>query len=96
MAVTARTDSTINYDANTIKVHVDVSNPTGTGALVARVGYSPDDTFANTTKTGALTVTKIVTGTSNTWRSFTLSTSFMDAKSTPLTGTYSGVSVNNG
>ena len=96
LAETAGTDSTISYDSHTIKARVDVSDPTGTGALVARVSYSPDDTFANTTKPGTLTVTKTVTGTSDTSKDFTFSVSLMDAKSNPLTGTYGGVSVTDG
>ena len=93
---TAGTDSTISYDAHTIKARVDVSDPTGAGALVARVTYSPDDAFANTTKPGTLTVTKKVTGTSDTTKSFSFAVTLADSSHRPLSGTYGGVAVKDG
>lgn len=93
---TAGTDSTISYDAHTIKARVDVSDPTGTGALVARVTYSPNDAFVNSTKPGTLTVTKNVTGTSDTEKSFSFAVTLADSNHQPLSGTYGGVAVTGG
>lgn len=90
------TDSTINYDTHSIRATVVISDPTGKGALVGRVTYTPDDAFSNTMKTGNLTIEKTVSGKYDYETQFSFSVTLMDAKSQPLTGKYGDLSVTNG
>lgn len=92
---TAGTDTTINYDAHTIKARVDVSDPMGTGALVARVNYSPNDVFTNTTKPGSLTITKNVVGIES-YQAFNFEIKLHDATGNPVSGTFGDVVITNG
>lgn len=78
-------DGTINYDTHTETVQVSVTDDGG--VLSATATYDGDGiAFANTTKPGALTVSKSVTGQTDANRndSFTVSVHLTDAFGQPL------------
>lgn len=89
-------DGSTIYDSHQVDVKVVVSDPTGTGALQAKVTYSSDNTFKNRTATGGLTVAKKVSGTEDTSKSFSFVVSLSDAKHQPVTGKFGNVYVLNG
>lgn len=92
MKEVAGSDDTIGYDTHTIKARVDVTDPTDKGILVAKVTYSPDDAFVNTTKPGTVTITKKIDGyyPDNYWNQpeFTFNVTLTDSLGQPLSGTY--------
>lgn len=94
---TAGIPATMNRDTHVVHFEVDVHPKDSTHAgLWATSKHEGDLTFKNTTHTGALTVKKTVTGTTDTSKQFTVAINAQTSSHAPLSGTYDGLPFTSG